>query len=314
MLSFPLRLTINATILWVVGSTFWYSCVLKQVCLPDAPPEGLSLNIELPALNPPPKPAAPTAAAARNLDKPLGFAWSSPEPVQGAKFASFRSEVLARAPEGLTLEITGVAFAGERGNGDLGMARAERVRRLFSDRIPDSRIKLASRGERPSAEQRAALFEAVSVRWLAAAGTAAAVPPPATIAQAPPGGSAAAQPIVASTGGDLAQSKILIYFATGADTQSVDPEVLVQLKTLAEAAQRDGRILVIVGHTDSQGDEELNIALGLTRASRVRDYLATTINPAPRFEVRSEGPRQPIAPNDTEEGRGKNRRVEVFVR
>ncbi len=313
MLSFPLRLSINATILWVVGSTFWYSCVWKQVCLPDAPPEGLTFSLDLPALNPPPQAApAPTAADLRNFDKPLGFAWSGADPVQGSKFSAFRDELLKREPEGLTLEITGTSFAGERNAGDLGLARAERVRALFGNRVSAGRIKIASRAnERTSAEQRAPLFEAVSVRWLAP-GARDVVVPPVTVAQA--AAAPAAQPIVASTPADVAQTKILIYFATGTDAQSVDPDVLSQLRALAEAAQRDGRVVVMVGHTDSQGDEALNVTLGLTRATRVRDYLASAVNPLPRVELRSEGPKQPIAPNDTEEGRAKNRRVEVFVR
>ena len=74
----------------------------------------------------------------------------------------------------------------------------------------------------------------------------------------------------------------------------------------------DGKLL-LVGHTDSDGDAQANVALGLKRANSVKDYLVTNGVDAHKIEVSSKGESMPIAPNDTEEGRAQNRRVEISL-
>lgn len=72
--------------------------------------------------------------------------------------------------------------------------------------------------------------------------------------------------------------------------------------------------VIIVGHTDSEGSESYNQNLSETRAQAVADYLNTRQGISKtRLLVRGLGESRPIAPNDSEEGRSKNRRVE-FIR
>ncbi len=66
----------------------------------------------------------------------------------------------------------------------------------------------------------------------------------------------------------------------------------------------------IQGHTDSIGSESYNMKLGLKRAEAVKKYLVDHGISADRLETKSFGETKPIAPNDTKEGRAKNRRVE----
>ena len=70
---------------------------------------------------------------------------------------------------------------------------------------------------------------------------------------------------------------------------------------------------VIVGHTDSTGDANYNQDLSLRRALSVRDYLVRTGAPAEKLRVVGRGEEEPIASNETKEGRAENRRVEVIV-
>ncbi len=70
---------------------------------------------------------------------------------------------------------------------------------------------------------------------------------------------------------------------------------------------------VIIGHTDSVGDPEYNMGLSLRRAEAVRDYLVSTGAPEDILRVVGRGANDPIASNDTKEGRALNRRVEVVV-
>lgn len=70
----------------------------------------------------------------------------------------------------------------------------------------------------------------------------------------------------------------------------------------------------LVGHTDSQGDDEANRRLSQRRAQAVRDWLVRNRGlPAARTLIEGRGEDQPIASNDTPEGRRANRRVEVIL-
>ncbi|MGD9039023.1 MAG: OmpA family protein [Desulfobacteraceae bacterium] len=71
--------------------------------------------------------------------------------------------------------------------------------------------------------------------------------------------------------------------------------------------------ILLEGHTDSTGTEEYNLELSKKRSQSVANYLATQkVNPT-RFTIMGYGESQPIASNETSEGRSQNRRVEVAI-
>lgn len=70
----------------------------------------------------------------------------------------------------------------------------------------------------------------------------------------------------------------------------------------------------IIGHTDSTGSDAINNPLSVERAQSVRDYLVTRGISSNRIATEGTGSRQPIATNDTDAGRAKNRRVEILLR
>lgn len=76
----------------------------------------------------------------------------------------------------------------------------------------------------------------------------------------------------------------------------------------------DNTIFLVTGHTDTTGSEDYNDALGQKRAARVAQYLieAKGIHPM-RVTTMSFGERMPVTDNATEEGRFRNRRVEIQV-
>jgi outer membrane protein OmpA-like peptidoglycan-associated protein len=74
-----------------------------------------------------------------------------------------------------------------------------------------------------------------------------------------------------------------------------------------------GLTLQIEGYTDSVGSDELNLALSEHRAGSVRDFLAEQGVPATSITAEGLGKAQPVASNDTPEGRQQNRRVEIVV-
>ncbi len=67
----------------------------------------------------------------------------------------------------------------------------------------------------------------------------------------------------------------------------------------------------IVGYTDNQGSPKYNQRLSLKRSQAVKDYLVGKGVDAKRMEVDGQGDKNPIAENDSEEGRSKNRRIEI---
>jgi len=71
--------------------------------------------------------------------------------------------------------------------------------------------------------------------------------------------------------------------------------------------------VIVAGHTDSVGSDTYNMRLSERRATRVRDYLVGQGIDAGRLSVRAYGESQPVADNDTAEGRAQNRRVELNV-
>lgn len=71
--------------------------------------------------------------------------------------------------------------------------------------------------------------------------------------------------------------------------------------------------IVIYGYTDSTGRLEFNQKLSEDRAASVRAYLVSKGLNATRFKTKGMGPNDPIATNDTPEGRSKNRRVEFTI-
>lgn len=70
----------------------------------------------------------------------------------------------------------------------------------------------------------------------------------------------------------------------------------------------------VIGHTDSKGSEEYNMALSKRRAQAVADHLMTQDPSRSKFiKVVGRGESEPIASNDTDEGRAMNRRVVIEV-
>lgn len=104
-----------------------------------------------------------------------------------------------------------------------------------------------------------------------------------------------------------------ISFATG--SAAIEPRLRQVLDPFAHGLANDPAMHVrIVGHTDSRGSEAVNNPLSMARADSVRDYLFDRGVAASRITTAGRGEREPIASNDTEEGRAKNRRVEIFLR
>lgn len=108
-------------------------------------------------------------------------------------------------------------------------------------------------------------------------------------------------------------AKGYIRFETAQAT--IDPDSHALLDQLAAVALRCPTTPVEVGgHTDSDGDEQANMALSQRRAQTVVDYLVAAGLGADRLSAVGFGETRPIAFNDTIEGKTRNRRIEFTVK
>jgi outer membrane protein OmpA-like peptidoglycan-associated protein len=104
-----------------------------------------------------------------------------------------------------------------------------------------------------------------------------------------------------------------IYFDTG--RSELKPESEPALREVVRLLQANPAMrLWVVGHTDSQGTPESNVALSEARAAAVVRSLTGMGVAAARLAPHGAGPYAPVASNDTEEGRARNRRVELVKR
>ncbi len=97
------------------------------------------------------------------------------------------------------------------------------------------------------------------------------------------------------------------------DKANIKPEMAAALDDVAQAVKDSSgdEKLTIVGHTDGVGSQAYNLALGQRRAEATKAYLIGVGIPSTRMITESVGKLDPVASNDTEDGRAKNRRIEI---
>ena len=105
-----------------------------------------------------------------------------------------------------------------------------------------------------------------------------------------------------------------IYFDTG--SANIDRNSHYVVDELAKTLLHFKTLYVrIEGHTDSDGDDQMNLELSQARAQAVADYIYQNypqIDKA-RLLVKGYGETKPVAPNDTEDGKAQNRRTEFYI-
>lgn len=113
------------------------------------------------------------------------------------------------------------------------------------------------------------------------------------------------------------QLKLQIPSDISFDTNSatLKPDLREVLSTFAKGlTDNPGMLVRIVGHTDSTGSDAVNDPLSQRRADTVKGFLEDRGVPSSRIDTVGRGSREPVASNDTEQGRSRNRRVEIFLR
>jgi OmpA-OmpF porin, OOP family len=111
---------------------------------------------------------------------------------------------------------------------------------------------------------------------------------------------------------EVSSKSYSIEFETG--SANVRPSSYKLLDEIFQSAVvAEGLKLGVYGHTDNNGSDDVNIPLSEKRANAVKAYLLKKGLKEARVEVKGLGSSQPIADNNTETGRSKNRRVEIVL-
>ncbi len=111
---------------------------------------------------------------------------------------------------------------------------------------------------------------------------------------------------------------ILVTFASGLlfdfDSDVIRGSTRSNLDELARSlAEHPGSNLMIVGHTDAIGSADYNQRLSERRAAAAEHYLSSRGVSSSIMAIRGMGETEPVATNDNEDGRSRNRRVEVAI-
>jgi NitT/TauT family transport system substrate-binding protein len=116
---------------------------------------------------------------------------------------------------------------------------------------------------------------------------------------------AAAAPILTKT--------VSIYFPSGSASLDENAKAVLDTQVVDLAATFGSAYMRIAGNTDNVGTRETNVRLSRARADAVTRYLVSKGFDRNKFEVVGNGPDKPVASNDSDEGRARNRRTDFEV-
>lgn len=113
----------------------------------------------------------------------------------------------------------------------------------------------------------------------------------------------------------ITEGKLVTYGITfDVNKADIKPESYGTLKSIADVLKENSEVSVkITGHTDSDGDDAMNLDLSKRRAESVKSELTAKFGiEASRMETEGAGESKPVAPNDTPANKAMNRRVEFI--
>lgn len=216
---------------------------------------------------------------------PLYSNWTRGEALQGAGFEAYYADILANRNDNEQLEIVGLYYEDEENTTDfdnLGLARANRVKELFLQDVPEDQIFLTSRKITETDGVRENDFLSANVSWREGARVL-----------------------------EKLDDRVVIRFPFNSVKKDFDPAVDTYLVQLAEKLKKEGGKVELTGHTDNIGGASANETLGMRRAKMIRDVLRRKGVKRSQIITLSKGETDPVASNDTEDGRHENRRTEV---
>lgn len=280
-------------LVWMAGSSWWYICKIKKLCGCENCDTQQVTSVTSNA-----KGNLNIADSSWNLNIPDDFLWgkNGAAPAVSATMQQYLDSLqqhISLAGAGKkTISLTGLYTSAEKYNGNfanLGVARAEAVKQLLAQRgLPEGNIFTNGKikEDLPFAANDST-YQAINFN----------------IAN-----------VGAAMSEDLLFEPRIIYFETGKNSLQITDE-LSSYFTQADAYLKThgNDKLSITGFTDNKGDSLKNEKLSKERAGFVQTELGKKGIVATQTTVEGKGQQNPIGDNTTDEGRQKNRRVEVVL-
>ncbi len=217
----------------------------------------------------------------------LLFRWGKPDPIQKPCLNATLDSIVHTLREGQILEIIGEYNEKENqvmASGDLGLIRATKIKELLQGKLDAARIKTRSSIIDDTAHVIHSLFSAIRYRN-----------------------------VFMNEQIKELDDKTLIYFKY-ASREQLNNQLVVNYATyLSQKLKLTADEILLVGHTDDDATAEHNMNLGLQRAQLIKNLLMSKGIKGSRIKTNSKGETEPISPNDTEENRKLNRRVELMI-
>jgi NitT/TauT family transport system substrate-binding protein len=116
-----------------------------------------------------------------------------------------------------------------------------------------------------------------------------------------------------STTAPILTKTVSVYFPSGSSTLDENVKAVLETQVVDLAATFGSAYMRIAGNTDNVGNHDSNVRLSRARAEGVAQFLVSKGFERNKFEVVGNGPDKPVASNDTDEGRAKNRRTDFEV-
>ena len=269
-------------ILWLLlGVGYWY-CASQ--CCGDGDSRDKVSQLE----------TIPAVASKVISEKPLLFRWSDRNPMYGKNWNSYKDSIVGSLRDNQILQITGLYSRNEENKTkfqNLGIARADSVRRSIG--IAENRAKLLSRLVNDDQLNRANPFEAIVFNNMV-------------------NSDKIKEETIVDQDNNVSK-RTTIYFPFNSTNKLNDGEVESYLDDVAKKVKASGEKVQLVGHTDNVGDNASNRDLGLARANVIKNYLiGKGLNPS-RIIAQTKGETMPIASNNDDAGRAKNRRTELTI-
>lgn len=226
------------------------------------------------------------------------------------RIAALREQLL-----GLDRERDQILLEASRRDAEQARQEAERLRQQNLARVEETQ-RAQSMSEQSAAAAQAALAEAEQSRQLAKARELEANLAKQEAELASAAADSMRMQLESLTARNEARGQVMTLsgdvFAPGQAT--LRPEARANLSRVVAFVQAEPSAAVrIEGHTDDRGSENLNQVLSQKRAEAVRDALIEEGVDAARLQAVGMGESQPVADNASEQGRSRNRRVDVVL-
>ncbi len=308
-------------ILWMIGSTWWHVCKIKQLCGNDAQPVTVSADSTLhtPSVSTPGFTIADEDYFHLNFPGNFSFARSGANANMNSLGGSLGSMVTyLKVSPGRTLEIVGYYSKGETNTTtfpNLGLARAEGIKQyLVQQGVPASSLTTTGvERELPLTAKGDSLLGGLDFVFAGLTETpvtdSVTAPTPVTLAEP-----TTEKELAASQKFTSVFKPIDLYFPLGeANYIKTDETKKFFEEATKYLSEHKDKKLLLTGHTDNSGPDEVNMRLSRDRANQVKSKLRKSGIESDQIAVEAKGETEPKADNSTMSGRKANRRVTVVV-